>query len=328
MRFIFNIIVLFLCICHIAGAQERINPAKGLSVDYSGDTLVFKRVKDKQIAFCLPVKEGSAFHYLEFSPSGNYLVTSGKGPATHLYLMKNDTAILVRSWPALTEESVFDQTEKSVFLLHTRSLLKTQLYACATEPGEQYARVILPFRAHDLSIDASGSRLALCEGANIRTYHAATLRKQKVYRQRTPQRLLAFNPRIADELAGVDERNHIRIINLEKDSLITEIDGHGAAITWMKYDPAGTLLASLDKQGNLSTWMPSVKECIAQFEHVGGVPVFGEDGTLHLSPRGKSKPDMVGFKKTARSEKGKNHSYFLETSSLRHTLELPAGWLC
>jgi hypothetical protein len=326
MKFFFNctavLTLALLLIFQIVNGQESINPAKNLSVSLSSDTLLlFKELVSDKLLFKLPVKKGSASHYLKFSPSGNFLITSGTGPVTDLYIVEKDTVILSDSFQVLTEESVFNRSEKELFLLHSKSLFKTRLTSYSTASCEKLADANVPYQAHDLSINASGSLLGFCESNSIYTFQVPSLKKDKIYWQRTPQRLLTFNPAVPDQAASVSKENHIQIRDIKKDTVLAEINAHRSKIVWLGYDPKGELLVSLDNQGNLFTWMLSLKQAIAQFENVGGRPVFGPNGTLNLSSKGKGEhPELVKHKKTMHPDSLKMQQYFLETAARSHEI--------
>lgn len=309
------LIVALLLIFQPVNGQEHINPAKNVSVSPSADTLLFKELVSNKLRFKLPVKDGSASRYLKFSPSGNFLITSGTGAVTNLYRVEKDTATLAASFPVPTEESVFSNSEKELFLLHSRSLFKIRLSSYSIPSGEKLADATLPPLSHDLAIDASDSLLAFCESTNIRTHHTSDLELDNVYWQGTPQRLLNFNPAVADQAASVSKENHIQIRSIKTDSVLMEINAHRSKIVWIGYDPTGNLLASLDKQGYLFTWMPSSKQSIAQFKGVGGIPVFNPDGTLNLSSKGKGEePGFVKPKKNTRQDSLNIQNNYLQTS--------------
>jgi len=330
MKFFFNcttvLIFALLLIFQIVNGQEYINPTKNLSVSLSSDTLLlFKELVSNKLLFKLPVKKGSASHYLKFSSSGDFLITSGTSPVTDLYIVEKDTVILSNSFPVLTEESIFSRSEKELFLLHSKSLFKTRLSSYSTTSCEKLADADLPFGVHDLTIDASGSLIGFCESTNIHTLHASNLKKDKIYWQRTAQRLLTFNPATPAQAASVSKENHIQIRDIKKDTVLMEINAHRSKIVWLGYDPKGELLVSLDKEGNLFTWMPSLKQCIAQFANVGGVPAFHPNGSLNLSSNGKGDhPAFVKRRKNSRPDSFKIQQHFLETvAPSREIFKLP-----
>lgn len=290
MKHIFNytagsIFVLLLTFATVKG-QEYINPAKNLSVKVSSDTLLFKELISNKLIFKVLVKAGSASHYVKFSPSGDFLITSGNGPITTLYNVKNDTITLAASFPVLTEEGIFSSLEKELYLLHSRSFFKTSLSSYNTKSWGKLLDANFRFRAHDLTINASDSLIAFCEGTNIHTLHTSDLVTDEVFWQRSAQRLLTFNPKVSHQGASISKNNHIQIRDMKKDTVLTDINVHTSKIVWLGYDPTGTLLVSLDKQGNMFTWMPSSKQCIAHLKGVGGIPVFNQNGTLNLSSNG------------------------------------------
>ncbi len=303
-------------VAQLVHGQEYINPAKNLSVTVSADTLLFKELVNNKLKFKIPVKKGSASHFLKFSASGDFLITSGKGSLTNLYLVYKDTAILTASLPVLTEEAVFSWPEEALYLLHSRSLFKTTLSSYNTKSWGKIADASLSFSAHDLTIEASGLLLGFCESANIHTLHTPNLTENKKYWQKTALRLLTFNPAIPDQAASVSIKNNIQIRDIKKDVVLIEINAHSAEIVWLGFDPTGKLLVSLDKQGYLFTWMPSLKQCIVQLEGVGGVPVFNLNGTLHLSSDGKGEEQgSVKLKKNTRRDSLSIQNYYLQTSA-------------
>ena len=300
-------------ISHFVKGQEYINPTKNLSVSQSSDTLLFKELVSNKLMFKLLVKKGTASHFIKFSPSGNFMITSGTADSTNLYQVDKDKITLTATLPVVTEEAVFNPSEKELFLLHSKSLFSTSFSSYSTVSWKKLADTILPFSAHDLTIDASGSLLGFCESTNLHTLDNSNLKKDKMYWQGTVQRLLTFNPVIPDQAASVNKENHIQIRDIKKDTVLMEIKGHIAKIVWLGYDPTGTLLVSLDNKGYLFTWMPASKKCVAQFRGLSGIPVFHPNGTLNLSADGHGEePGFVRQRKNAVRESLYGRNYFVE----------------
>ncbi|UKT65005.1 WD40 repeat domain-containing protein [Pedobacter mucosus] len=276
-----------------ACAQEYLNPVKNLSVTLTADTLYFKDLDSNRLVLSTAIKKGSASHYLKFSPSGNFMVTSGDGPLTSIYSIGRNEVKLISSVPVQTGESVFDGMENTLFLLQTTSAGKKNISSYTINPWKKLATAVIPSGAHGLTINASGRLIAFGDDTNIHTRHSSGLMNDKVFWKGQPQRLLAFNPAVENQLAGVNTANHIQIFDVQKDSMLMEINKHMSEISWIGFDPSGKLLSSLDQEGYLFTWLPSKKQCIAELEGLGGIPIFGPDGTLNISS--KSADVIPGF---------------------------------
>ena len=300
-------------ISQIVKGQEYINPAKNLSLSQSGDTLVFKDLKSNFLMFKVRVDKGTASKYVKFSPSGNFLITSGTADVTKLYLVDKDRISLTATLPVLTEEAVFNGSEKELFLLHSKSLFTTSISSYSTVSWEKLAETSFPFSAQGLTINASGSLLGFCESTNLHTLETLNLKEDKMYWQGSVQRLLAFNPVIADQAASVNKENHIQIRDIKKDTVLMEIKAHAATIVWLGYDPTGELLVSLDNKGYLFTWMPALKKSVAQFKGMSGIPVFHPNGTLNLSSDAHGEePGFVKQRKIAVRDSMHGRSYSIE----------------
>jgi len=318
MKFFFNrrtvLIIALLMISQFVKGQEYINPTKNLSVSQSSDTLLFKELVSNKLMFKLRVKKGTASHFIKFSPSGNFMITSGTADSTNLYLVDKDKIILTATLPLVAEEAVFNASEKELFLLHCKSLFSTSFSSYSTVSCKKLASTSLPFSAQDLTINASGSLLGFCESTNLHTLHTSNLTKDNMYWQGSVPRLLTFNPVIPDQAASVNKENHIQIRDIKKDTVLMEIKAHGAKIVWLGYDPTGTLLVSLDNRGHLFTWMPSLKKCVAQLKGLSGIPVFHPNGTLNLSANGHGEePGFVRRRENAVRQSLHGRNYFVES---------------
>ncbi len=279
-------------------AQEYLNPGKGLSLNLSSDTLYFKDWLDNKLQYKIAIEKGSVANLVKFSSSGNFLITSGTGPVTNIYKIDKDGITLVKSLRLSAAEFVFGNSEKKLYLLHSRSLFKTKISSFDTNTWSKLADAVHPFWANHLTINASDDLLGFCEGTNMRILRTANLKNKKIYRQKTAHRLFLFNPKITNQAVSVNKDNHILIRDIEKDSVLMKINAHHSKIVWLKYSPNGKLLVSLDKNGNLFTWMPSSKQSIAHFKGLTEKPVFDVNGTLHLSSdNGGKKPSFIKLEK-------------------------------
>lgn len=134
-----------------------------------------------------------------------------------------------------------------------------------------------------LSLNANDSLLALSAVGKIKILNAQSLKTEQVLWERTPQKLVEFDPVSPTICASATVKNVIQIRDLRNDSILLEIYGHNTPIRTLSYRPDGKYLFSLDKKGKLCVWSPAEKTQLAERDHIQGTPYWDTDGTLRIA---------------------------------------------
>lgn len=263
------------------------------------DSLVFSGLTNHERVHGLSIYPGSAAHYLKFSPSGKYMLTSGNGPVSTFYSTGGHHAKVKFSLPYMADEVVFDRNEKHAFLLYTEPSMKKYLLKYDTITWRRLDKLPLPLDAHGFTLNANGSLLAFLDHGNVHLIAAKEVKSNLIIYKSMQQKLLAFHPTFANQLAIVGADNTLRIVDIEKDSILMEMQMKGGNIRWLGFDPQGKVLSTLDSNGHLLNIVPDKGLCIAHLTGVGGLPVYAPDNTLHISPFNKNTTPRFVRKKTS-----------------------------
>lgn len=296
-------------------APVILNTVKNISVTAMTDALLFKDLQSGQLLYKLPVY--SPADQLQFSPDGNLLLYSGVAGTTRVYEITADSCTQVAVLPFKTEAVTFSASGNSIFLIHSRSFRGARLSAYDTYSWKRIAERKVPTKTNSLSVNATDSLLGFAAGPVIRLTHTEDFKTEKVYWEAKQQQHLVFNTVEKLQCASVTPKNIIQVRDLAHDMIIAEIGAHDTAITWMAYQPGGSLLASLDGKGHLYIWSPVAGECVLQLDNVHGTPAFDAAGHLHLSSANNRRILKLDGSEAA---KPAEQSYFIERKQQSFTI--------
>ncbi|NML38668.1 BamA/TamA family outer membrane protein [Chitinophaga sp. G-6-1-13] len=175
-----------------------------------------------------------------------------------------------------------NRTGTTAYLLHKTSFMDADLEVYDTHTWKKLRKKKLTAVAHRFSLNSNDSLIAFTTLGKIKVLHTKNLKTARMLWERTPQKLVVFNPAAPTVFASVTLKVIIQVRDLRNDSILLQILKHDAPIQALSYSPDGKYLFSLDKKGRLCVWSPAEKGLVADMEHVQGVPYWDKDGALYI----------------------------------------------
>nr|WP_295868322.1 BamA/TamA family outer membrane protein [uncultured Chitinophaga sp.] len=190
--------------------------------------------------------------------------------------------------------SEFDSTGGTAWLLYRKSFMDWDLVKYNTATWKKLRKKRLTAVAPRMSLNANDSLIAFSLLGKIKILDAQNLKTTQVLWERTPQKLVVFDPATPTVFASVTSKVIIQLRDLRNDSILTQIIKHDAPIQALSYSPDGKYLFSLDKRGKLCVWSPADKTQVAEAERVENV-YWDNEGALYIVG-GDSIPQPVALK--------------------------------
>jgi len=176
----------------------------------------------------------------------------------------------------------FNRAGTAAYLLQRKTFMESNLTVYDPRTWKKIRQKKLTTVSPYLSLNANDSLIALSVLGKIKIVNAQNLKIEQVLWERTPQKLIQFDPVSPTIYASATSKNVIQIRDLRNDSILIEIYKHDALIKTLSYRPDGKYLFSLDKKGRLCVWSPAEKTQLAELDHIEGIPYWDKDGGLRI----------------------------------------------